>query len=163
MKKKLFTFLALMIPVASVMLIISAGYYGYYLWWGQRHSVLYDVEHILVEESTTDEDVYYITFSVGVKNWPHDFKEHVYKLKEDITGEYGGADFEASCRYFASEPLKKNSFKFYAVYDEKSGNTSVEEIVYYSRFIAVDADGNEVESATLYMSDFEDVPIEWRS
>lgn len=161
MKKKLFTFLALMIPVISVSLLIGIGYYGYYMWWGQRHSVLYDVEHIKVEESTTDEDVYYITFSVSVKNWPHDLKEHIYKLEEDITGEYGTADFEANCRYFSSEPFKKNSFKFYAVYDEKSGNgTLVEEMIYYSRFIAVDADGNEVESATLYMADFENVPIE---
>ena len=143
MKKKLYTFIAVMVPVCVVIGLVCVGYYGYYLWWGQRHSVLYEVESVTVEESTGEDGVYFITYSVSVRNWPHDFKDHVYKLENDIVGSYGMADFEVNCRYFSSEPLKKNRFRFFVRYDSNSGErVPVEEMIDISRFIAVDVKGN---------------------
>ena len=164
MKKKLYTFIAVMVPVCVVMGLACVGYYGYYLWWGQRHSVLYEVESVTVEESTKEDGVYFITYSVSVRNWPHDFEDHVYKLENDIVGSYGMADFEVNCRYFSSEPLKKNRFRFFVRYDSNSGErVPVEEMIDISRFIAVDVKGNEVESASLYMEDNKKAPVEYVS
>lgn len=164
MKKKLLTFVAVMVPVCVIAGLAAIGYYGFYIWRAQMHSVLYDVEYVQVEESTKQEGVYFITYSVSVKNLPFDFEEHIYKLKENISGSYGSADFKANCRYFSSEPFKKNRFKFYVRYDSNSGEkVSVEKMIEMSCFIAVDAEGNRVGSASLYMQDNKDVPIEWRS
>ena len=160
MKKKLLTLVAVAVPLCVIFGLIGVGYYGYYLWWGQRHSVFYEVEYVQVEESVKEEGVYFLTYSVTVRNWPHDFEKHVYKLKEDIVGSYAGADFKANCRYFSSEPFKKNSFKFFVRYDSSTGEkATVEEMIENSRFIAIDADGNEVESASLYMSDNKKAPV----
>ena len=154
---------ALAIILVIVTAIAACGGYGlYYLWWGQRHSVLYDVEKVIVQESANEEGVYNLTYYVTVKNWPHDLKKHTYRLKENIVGSYGMSDFEVDCDYFTSEPFKKNKFEIHVRYDLNSGEyVSVEEMIDVSRFIAIDEEENEVESASLYMADNEDAKIEW--
>ena len=155
-----------LIVILAVVTVVTAcvGYELYYLWWGQRHSVLYEVKSVSVEESAEEEGIYYLTYFVEVKNWPHDFDKHTYRLEGDIGGSYGMSDFEVDCDYFISEPFKKNRFEIHVRYDANSGEfVPVEEMINISCFIAIDEDGNEVESASLYMADNEDARIEWTS
>lgn len=157
--KAAITTLAIILAVVTAVAAIG-GYEIYYLWWGQRHSVLYEVKSVTVKESTDEEGIYFLTYYAEVKNWPHDFEKHTYRLEGDIVGSYGMSDFEVDCDYFISEPFKKNRFEIHVRYDSYSGEcVLVEEMIDIRRFIAIDENGNEVESASLYMEDNKNATI----
>ena len=148
------------IVVVAVAVVMSAVYAASVAYWGRRHAVLYDVKTVTVKQ--TDKTVYELTYDVSVKNWPHDRKQHTYKLRDHLMGEPGSYDFEGGSDYFTTgaEPAE---FKIKVRFDissvtpyagmPESDEGLVKEVIGLSRFAAFDESGDEDTSAELFMSD----------
>lgn len=163
MKKKVYTVIALLVPLSIICFMIGSGYYIYYLWWGQRHSVLYDVDTVYVEQSSENRDIYHLTYEVDVKNWFFDFEKHTYELRNGLVGSPAGWHFEVEADFFTSDNLRKTDFNIGVEFDRTTYDGTAEDFiadaVKHSRFDAYDCEGNCVQGATLYMEDFPDVKI----
>ncbi len=177
---------SLVVAVGCILLaaamIVSAG--TYFLWaayWGNRHSVLYDVRAVHVVRDSATYSVYHLTYDVTVKNWPHDFNKHTYRLEDFLSGEPGAYDFSGKSDYFTvgRTPVSfhinvrldmKSVYawlpfeNFPSVSDPEADNGELDRklilhIVDLSTFMAYDRNGREERSAMLFMNDYKDAPI----
>ncbi|MBQ9517633.1 MAG: hypothetical protein IJR60_06105 [Eubacterium sp.] len=170
------------IAVLLILVFLGIGMYGaYYMWWGHRHKILYDVKEVHVVQDKENKNIYDITYDVSVKNWWFDFSKHVYKLEDDINGSYAVWDFDGDTNYFTSsnnktdfkikvhfdldtywnEPLRLNEKQLgiEAVSTDTLEQRVLRNVVIYSQFQAYDKEGRPDYGATLYMQDQTDADI----
>ena len=157
MKKKGLT--AILIVVLAFVLV-NAVIYAY---WGRRHSILYDVDTVHVSQSADNANIYYLTYSVSVKNWWFDFIPHTYRLEDYLDGSPGMWHFETSSDYFTSTCYKTTIFDMVVEFDittyDGDSPDIIADAIGVSKFCAYNREGNEVKSAKLYMSEFPEVEI----
>ncbi|MBQ6569218.1 MAG: hypothetical protein IJL87_03080 [Clostridia bacterium] len=149
-------------------LVLALAYGGLWLYWGRRHSVLYDVKTVTVTQSAEDENIYNISYDITAKNWFLDFSPHTYKLKAYLPSGYGMYYFEGETEYFKTsmKPTRLTidvKFDMASVFDRGAYSPEdsefFDEIISVSHFVAYDKSGKKVESANLYMLDNSDAEI----
>lgn len=151
-----------------VALLTTALNFTWYAYWGRRHSVLYTVNTVYVYCDSQTDSLYHITYDVTVQNWKLDLAPHTYKLVNDLRGEYACLDFTGASDYFTAD-RSETRFQIRVDFNITQNGwglpsgipneEQVTEAIRLSRFMALDEDGNEVESAALYMTDNPDAEI----
>ena len=156
------------IITAIIVAVLITSVYGLqFLYWGRRHSVLYDVKTVTVEK-TNNEDIYNITYDVSVSNWFFDIIPHTYKLVDDLCGEPGSYGFKGESEYFKTG-LNPTEFSIDVEFDITSvvpdgvswqgAKPIIREVIGLSQFAAYNKFGDEIQRAELYMSDNLDARI----
>ncbi len=159
MKKSTKIFIIMLLLVA--LLLPNLAYRWY---WGRNHTVLYDVKTIAAVDCI-DDGYYYFAISGNARNWLDDFEEKEYMLHIASRGsvENDGIDCESETIIVGR---KATDFKIeLKIYPEEideashgivSNRDDAERLVKNLWFEEI----SEMQH-TLYMSDFEDVEVQW--
>ena len=167
MKKAVRIALCILLAVA----VFCAILYGlYYAWWGNYHAVLYTVQRVTAAQDAHTDGLYHLTFEIEAKNWPHDRRQHTYSLRAVLEGSYGAWDFAGGCERFTTDNTPTDftasvDFDTNSVFpDERLTQTEdlVRQAVQFCRFWTYDENGERMEHACLFMSDYPDIEVDFQ-
>ena len=160
------------IPFA-VIIILVLSYFGFKAWWGDAHTVLYNVKSITAYDKTDTDGYYEIKIDASVRNWLDDFETKEYYL--DGPNPLGDVDYSGTGvinppKLTVTNQKSKFMLIFRVVPDDVKTETLqinrreyVESFLYALRFAATNEEGLYTEDGhELFMSDFRHVKVEWK-
>ncbi len=160
-----------LIPIAVITVLILS-YAGFKAWWGDVHTVLYNVKSITAYDMVETDGYYEFRINATVKNWSDDFETKEYYLDgPDPLGsvDYSGMGVINPPKLKVTNKKSEFMLVFRLVPDDVNAETAkidgredVENCLFKLRFSAKNEDGMYVENAhSLFMNDFRYVNVKW--
>lgn len=160
------------IPIAIIVILIMS-YFGFKAWWGDVHTVLYNVKSITAYDKIDTEGIYEFKIHATVRNWPGDKEVKEYYL--DGPNPLGGTDYSGMGVEYPPKLTvtgKESEFVFTFIIRPKNVNDEtlkinnrkdVENFLYDVRFAAKNEEGLYTEDAhELFMNDFRHIKVDWK-